>query len=359
MDLMAPGSEGIEGLRMIKRLSPISSIIVHTFQHDQNMIKRFGTVFDIIQKPSELMDLLETIARAMDFKISKEMALTKEKTSEEDLKEELEWLLWREQNLMNSRSSYGKTILETLVHSIFQGRGLGGMMSLMEMVELTKKETEDEITISKELYNLLMDNLNAVQIMKTKLDKTIHIFDINFHREPVTGDEISDILEEEIKNVSYLLDIKHQTIRNEKHNFTKSYVGNKEFLKIAFRELVTNAIKYSPDNSVIYTFLHKKESNSISIIVLNSILKIPRGISGIPQELEHEVFVPFFKINNVHDDRFFQEELGLGIGLSVVQTGVTKIGGKLRIYEIMDHVLSKVPEKKICTELILPIFEEE
>jgi signal transduction histidine kinase len=358
-ELMGAEAEGIEGLRSLKRLSPLSSIIVHTIHHDPNMIKKFGTVFEIIQKPSDLYYMAEAVDKALNYYDVKSKALTIEKTSEEDLKEELEWLLWREQNLMTSRSNYGKNILETLIHSIFQGRGIGGIMSLMEMLDYTKVEEGENVLIPKDVFQLLKENLSAVQIMKDKMDRTIKLFDTHFVKEKLHYKDIMNIMDDSVQAINYLLPIRNHTIHYERHDQDNIYYGNKEFLKISFKELITNAIKYSPDNAIIYIFTHKKEDESLTIVILNSILPIPRGVSGIPPELEHEVFVPFYKINNTHDDRYFQEELGLGIGLSIINTGISQLNGKIRLYEVLDHVLSTKPEKKVCAELTLMPVEKK
>lgn len=88
-------------------------------------------------------------------------------------------------------------------------------------------------------------------------------------------------------------------------------------------------------------------------VLLNSISKVTRGVRGIPSEFESEIFEPFFRINKIYDERFYLEELGFGIRLSVIPKGITSLDGNVFVYEVNDHVTSLEPEKKIVSELIL------
>ncbi|MBP9888476.1 MAG: sensor histidine kinase [Leptospiraceae bacterium] len=112
------------------------------------------------------------------------------------------------------------------------------------------------------------------------------------------------------------------------------------------------AYKYSPDNSNIF-IMKGYSADGLSILIMNSISKVTRGVRGIPSEFENEIFEPFFRINKIYDERFFLEELGFGIGLSVIQKGITSLDGNVFVYEVNDHVTSLEPEKKIVSELIL------
>ncbi|MEM7183442.1 MAG: ATP-binding protein [Spirochaetota bacterium] len=130
-------------------------------------------------------------------------------------------------------------------------------------------------------------------------------------------------------------------------------VGNTDFLDLAFREVLVNACKYSPENSTINIYSYVRESY-ISILFMNSILQYTRGVSGVPMEMEHEVFEPFFRINNVYDERFLSEEFGLGLGLTIVRDGIHKLGGRIYLYEVNDNVTNDISvQRKVITELIL------
>lgn len=118
------------------------------------------------------------------------------------------------------------------------------------------------------------------------------------------------------------------------------------------RELLTNAFKYSPEEAEIQISRFYSPTG-LSIVVVNPAAKVSRGINGIPPELEYEIFEPFFKINHIYDERYYKEELGFGIGLSYLQSSITRLGGNIHVNEVLDH-LSIPPAKKIVAEIIFP-----
>jgi len=96
-----------------------------------------------------------------------------------------------------------------------------------------------------------------------------------------------------------------------------------------------------------------RSGNSLSIVIINDVLEMQGGITGIPKELENMVFEPFYRLNNTYDERFHDEELGMGIGLTVLQNAINQCGGNIYLYEVVDHALSSTQRKRIVGEVIL------
>ncbi len=134
--------------------------------------------------------------------------------------------------------------------------------------------------------------------------------------------------------------------------------GHREGLALCMRELLTNAFKYSPPKSAVHVTTYRS-GNALSIVVLNDV-EFSRGRnSGVPREMENTVFEPFFRIHNTYDERFRAEELGMGIGLTIVQNILNQLGGGIYVYEINDHASGSSPARRVAAELILNTVQEE
>lgn len=355
-EIMKPGSEGIEILRALRRIRTDSVIIIHTDKviKDSGYEKRFGLVFEFLQKPVRDQVLIDTVKKAIEFYSVKLAKLNYIDNFDESVKQQLEWLLWKEQKSQSYKQAFGKSIIETIVHSIFQGMGVGSMIPLIDLLEIGVKEEGEYSKVKTKLIKSLIKNAHPLRTIKEKLDFILKVFDKEFTREVISGSDIKYYVLNALESVEPLREIKGHKVRVENLDFSQSIYSNIELLELSVRELLTNAFKYSPDNSTIY--ITKNVSlEGFSIVILNSILMMKRGVSGVPPEFEYEVFEPFFKINHIYDERFYEEELGFGVGLSVVQTNVNKVGGKIHIYEILDHVTSDEPQRKIAAELMFPI----
>lgn len=144
-ELIRSEERGVEFLWALRRIRSESIIIIHSDKTNVNeeYKKKLGLIFAFLKKPAEKDELILTIRRALEFYEFKKKSMNYSVGSEEKMKEQLEWLIWKEQRVLNSKSSFGKTIIETIVHSIFQGMGVGSLVSLIDLMEMTMKEDLD------------------------------------------------------------------------------------------------------------------------------------------------------------------------------------------------------------------------
>jgi signal transduction histidine kinase len=143
--------------------------------------------------------------------------------------------------------------------------------------------------------------------------------------------------------------IKKHIIKTDEFTFSQPVTCNEFVLRFSIRELLTNAFKFSPEESIIKVGEHRT-SNSVSILISNL------TVTGIPPEYESKIFEPFFRLSNIHDDRFQGEMYGMGTGLTIVQGAINQVNGKVYVYEVSD------PEdrnSRVVAEIILPIVQEE
>lgn len=113
-------------------------------------------------------------------------------------------------------------------------------------------------------------------------------------------------------------------LQSDRHPIEFSYTGNKTTVEIdptllrqILINLLTNAIKYSPENSSVGLTV-EYQASAIAFQVQD------RGI-GIPLEEQSRLFEPFYRCSNVKSVR------GSGLGLAVVKTCVDAHNGQIQI----------------------------
>lgn len=357
-EIMREGEQGIEIFRALRRIQSDSVIIIYTAQknHKWDYEKRFGLIFEFLFKPTDDEIIYTTVVKALEFhkeKMSMSIYSSKDETW---MKEQLEWMMWKEQRRLSSKSFFERTIIETIIHSIFQGMGVGGIVTMIEIMELAMKKEGTNYTIKAEIIDSIIKNAQSVRILRDRFDYILKIFNTDFPMQIIPGKEVGSFIEKGVQSCEKFRKIKNQELKIDNLNFTQPIYGNVDFIKLSVEELLTNAYKYSPEKSIINLTKYSYEDSS-SIIVLNQIMPVTRGITGIPPEFENEIFSPFFKINNIYDERFYEENLGFGIGLTVLHTFINRLGGKLIVRETIDHVTSPKPIRKVMAELTLSVVK--
>jgi signal transduction histidine kinase len=87
--------------------------------------------------------------------------------------------------------------------------------------------------------------------------------------------------------------------------------------KIVFENIISNAVKYTPENGIV--------SIDIKIAAPNVLIKISDNGCGIPREQQPQIFSKLFRADNVKK----METVGTGLGLYIVKAVVEKSGGKI------------------------------
>ncbi|MCK5536642.1 MAG: HAMP domain-containing histidine kinase [Bacteroidales bacterium] len=88
-------------------------------------------------------------------------------------------------------------------------------------------------------------------------------------------------------------------------------------MKLVFENLISNSVKYTPDNEIIKISV-KKEDQDILIKVSD------RGC-GIPEEQQPKIFTKLFRADNVKKI----ESVGTGLGLYIIKAIIEKSGGSI------------------------------
>ncbi|MEZ4179985.1 MAG: ATP-binding protein [Candidatus Doudnabacteria bacterium] len=100
---------------------------------------------------------------------------------------------------------------------------------------------------------------------------------------------------------------------------------DKKLVYMIFQNLLTNAIKYSPDKSTITTSIQTDETN-IKISVAD------QGL-GIPQSQQDKIFTKLFRADNVKGT----DTTGTGLGLYIIKSILDHSGGTIRFESIQNQ----------------------
>jgi len=353
-ELNFPDLKGLEVLRSLRDADSDSVILILTSQPERRTgaDRRLGLVFEYTVKPVSDTEILAHVKRAVSFSREKRSVMRYASESEDRMRNKLEWLIWKEKQLLGSKLSSEKMLLRNIRHSISQGKGFGGLLTQIDLLEMMSTRNGSKVEIQEKAIEELVASSNQLRAWFENMDRVVEAFDMEFDSTGIPGEDLRKVIGSAIVETDRFRAIKdHQVVCGD---FSESLtlLITEDLLGRTLRELLTNAFKYSPEHSPVH-IMKFRSGNSLSIVIINDVLEMQGGITGIPKELENMVFEPFYRLNNTYDERFHDEELGMGIGLTVLQNAINQCGGNIYLYEVVDHALSSTQRKRIVGEVIL------
>lgn len=129
--------------------------------------------------------------------------------------------------------------------------------------------------------------------------------------------DLVKLIEQIIDNHDELADKKSQKIIFEKDIKDSITSTDKKLITECLKNYISNAIKYSPNNSEIIVNL-KQNENKYKIDVKDS------GV-GIPEEAKEKLFAKFYRADNVMTENFE----GTGLGLYYVKKAIESLKGEV------------------------------
>jgi signal transduction histidine kinase len=344
-------------LQSFRRLNRDMVIIIHTGQPERRTGKnrRLDYVFEYIVKPATSSEMIGHVKRALAFYKEKQRLKNLIDHTREKISQQLEWLMWMERTNIRRRLIFSKSIVDSIKHSITQGNGVGSLITYGEMLQVDKKDLGDRYSVSKGMIDGLMESTSVVRNWLDDMDSVSRSLAKEYELQVIEGHTLSAIVKETVESMDRFRRIKNHTVHTDDFAFTQPVISNDLVLKFSLRELLTNAFKFSPEGSVIKVGEHRT-SNSVSILISNLMLESTSDLRGIPPEYESKIFEPFFRLSNIHDDRFQGEMYGMGTGLTIVQGAVNQVNGKVYVYEVREP---EDDNRRAVAELIMPIVQNE
>ncbi len=353
--------DAITVLKSLRRLDQDLVIIIYTSQPERRVgpSRRLEHIFEFIVKPATPFELIGHLKRAFSFHREKTSLKEYVKETREKIRRQLEWLIWTERSLIDDRIQYSKSIVDSIKHTTTQGNGLGSLITMIDMLQMGKEDLGDGKTnVNTSLLTSVFETASAVRRWLDELDMVSRSLGKHYEMQVIPGQKVIELVNESLQELEVFQKIKNHAVRVDRESFDQHVESNEAVIRLAIRETMTNAFKFSPDESVI-RIKFNRTSDSFSILILNRITPMTRGVTGIPLNMENKVFEPFFKLNNIHDDRFQNEMFGMGTGLTVIQGALNQLSGKIYIYEADDPDERDVMDRRIVAEIIFPIHQPE
>lgn len=191
-------------------------------------------------------------------------------------------------------------------------------MSNEEILEYTKILNDS----SKNLYGLLENLLHWSRMQKSEMEFNANVYNL------------ADIIRESSANYNANIFEKNINFQLELEENIPVYV-DKNMMDLVFRNLITNAIKFTPEHGIIQ-ISSKSDNKNVEIIVKDT------GI-GMPDYILKNLFSIDVRISREGTNK----EKGTGLGMVLIKECIEKNNGSLQVYSKEE----KGTEFKIYLEL--------
>ncbi len=159
-------------------------------------------------------------------------------------------------------------------------------------------------------------NKDMVDLVDTLLNiSRIEIGKLSVNAEATNVQEVTDSI---LMEVSTQVEKKNMTIVRQYNGLFRNITSDPKLLRIVIHNLITNALKYTPDGGTI-TIRFNADAERNQIIVTDT------GY-GIPASQQHKIFTKLFRADNVKEIGSSQST---GLGLYMVKSVVTSLGGDI------------------------------
>jgi len=364
-DLMMPGMDGEDLFGKAKSIQPDIPFVFLTSNSDPETAVRIMKLGadDYIQKPFKGDVLLQAIFRVISEK--KEESFIR-KTLEDKRLEELD-----REGIFSWKKLYGgkdteqaNRLMEVLSRNMEQGGGFLWLDMLKE--ELNREDEEfDDLIIQRSVLAQAVESAEYMRKIINDLAFISRFQQMTFPVEKVSLKELQELISGYYSSELIPLAAAHSrkislNFPAQDENFQLEI--HRENLFKSLKELMCNALKYSPEDSKIFLMLALREKKGKKILEISfwnspkeTLTRNEKGeaIFGIPYELSESVFELFYTFESfpVH---IAEEEWSQGSGLYIVRKMVEKMKGCIDGGNIIMHRAGQaIPYVKVTISLVM------
>lgn len=262
-----------------------------------------------------------------------------------------------ERLLRRENDKFAKALFGNIYTSFSQGRGVGVMTTLVSMLAGTPLSADGQhYLVGKDVLDMIMDNQAAVSDMIQIFSELQTLVSQDMVLHDVSLGEFHGIVRDLVFEMQPVTALRgHRILLSD---LPGRFAGaplkiNWEYFRKSLRELLLNAMKFSPENSTIVILVECLFSRAL-ITILNQPAQMSRDEPmGIPEEFRKVIFEPFFRLSKVVHEQY--KTLEYGLGLTLVEKVVNMHHGNIRCTTVADHFLSNEGnEELIAFEIELP-----
>ncbi|MDV6237243.1 response regulator [Leptospira ellisii] len=364
VDLEIPFLRGEDFIREIKTLLKDPVILVETGNNDPETIievMKLG-VLDYLIKPVDFQVFGQSMKRISEYIQKKETERILQEETETRLRAQLDWMLYKQSWMSDLEKTVdvSKVTLNNIKQTFMSGGGIGGIVSLIEIVESVASFEGERCVLPKEIVELLFQNNQPVHKILKSLEKSMEILnrDMICRMESLRIDEFLEFVSEMADNASREMN----EVLSEKFIELGFYRQNgcaegsiridRDSFRTVFEELIVNAAKYAADHSKILIY-HNFHNGMMNLHVKNEFDQ--DAVPGVPKEKELLVKQPFYRLVGYVYENFPMETIFSGLGLTIVDIVMRRHSGTFQISNIIDHSISETPIETVLASISLPL----
>lgn len=193
------------------------------------------------------------------------------------------------------------------------------LTSMKTGLEVTLRDKNLDLRTAKSSLSETVDEVDKLNIFVNKLLKQSKYQNgvKNYDKKDV---RIVDVINSSVKDIKSLAAVKKIKLDIGEIETGLTVYADKESLQELFRNLLENAIKYSPENETVY--LSESTRNN------DVIIKIKDNGTGITEEDQLKIFDPFFRSDRSRNKGHVD---GFGLGLAICKEIVEHHGGSVSV----------------------------
>ncbi|MES0490207.1 MAG: response regulator [Leptospirales bacterium] len=362
-DLNMPVMGGIALFEQLNKMESPPVMMVETVETDKTTIVEMMKhgVTDYFFKPIQSEEFLFKVHKAIEISKLRKAQHQMESERQDRLDHNLDWNILKERVVARSYDKFDKTLFTSLKSSFNQGAGLGSLITLVSMIQQTGKVEGDTFTVGAKYMDLLFKNAAIAQKSLQTISDIYSLLEKELDLEEVSVDDFYKELQTIVSELGKYIKIKsHRVLFNDAdYSMVKSVLKiDIPNMKIAIRELLMNALKFSPPNSEIYMFT-SASSSRFHISVMNQ--PDPSLLSPTLETKDYErlIFEPFYRLSNFVYEEY--DTIDFGLGLTQVEKIVRKNKSTITVARVADksHLDEKNTQYKISMEISIPLVEPE
>lgn len=244
---------------------------------------------------SAIVEELKVVNKERDIEIEKRI----------EAQDKISYALKKEKELNELKTKFLSLVsheFKTPLSGILTSAMLLGKYKLTEQQEKRDRHVK---TISDKVHylnNILNDFLSIEKLETGKIKYKFGSF------------KLTKVVDEVVYNANMLLK-EGQNINYPENIDDLSLIQDEKIVELALSNLVHNAIKYSPENTLIDIKISQNEMNTIFVVSDNGM--------GIPKEDQKQIFNRYFRAENALLTQ------GTGIGLNIVKSHLENLGGSI------------------------------
>jgi len=210
--------------------------------------------------------------------------------------------------LENMRSDFVANVSHELKTPLTSISGFVETLKLNENIDTTTRNRFLGIIESEsDRLKRLIDDILLLSFIETKESKSLELVYIH------------EVFMEVYELTSYFAKSKNINLSYIFEDENISILSNRDYIKQIFLNLVDNAIKYTPDNKMVYIKVNYEEDNLIIKVCDNGV--------GIPKEDINRIFERFYRVDKARS----RDVGGTGLGLAIVKHIVKNLGGTINV----------------------------